>query len=50
MVAVGKKFLELFQNCADYTSKNEPFVLTYELSMAGPEMGGSLTDVVVRES
>ncbi|KAH7037944.1 uncharacterized protein B0I36DRAFT_315108 [Microdochium trichocladiopsis] len=44
-----KRFLELFQNCADYTTKNEPYVLTYELSMAGPELGGKLTDVVVRE-
>ena len=44
------KFLELFQKCADHTSKNEPFVLTYELSLAGPELGGSLTDVVVRET
>ncbi|KXJ94450.1 hypothetical protein Micbo1qcDRAFT_202309 [Microdochium bolleyi] len=44
-----KRFFELFQNCADYTTKNEPFVLIYELSQAGPEQGGKLTDVVVRE-
>ncbi|KAJ1335407.1 (4S)-4-hydroxy-5-phosphonooxypentane-2,3-dione isomerase [Microdochium nivale] len=44
-----ERFLELFKACADYTAKNEPFVLVYELSQAGNKQGGNLTDVVIRE-
>jgi hypothetical protein len=43
------QFIELFNNCAEFSKKNEPFVWVYELVKGRADLNGQVTDVVIRE-
>lgn len=45
----SSQFIELFNACADYSKKNEPFVWVYELVRGRADINGEVTDMVIRE-